>query len=80
MRIARDLSGADLIRCLGLLGDEATCQTSSPIRLTSRSRDEHYVTIPKHDPLRIGMFASIPDAVAAQHGLTQDELLKRLFD
>ena len=80
MRIPRDLSGAELVKRLGRLGYEPTRQTGSHIRLTSLTRGEHHVTIPKHDPLRIGTLASILDAVAAHQGVTRDELLVRLFD
>lgn len=80
MRIPRDLSGADLVRRLGRLGYAATRQTGSHIRLTSRSRGEHHVTVPNHDPLRIGTLAAILDSVAAHHGTTREELLKRLMD
>lgn len=79
MRIPRDLSGADLIKRLGQLGYAVTRQTGSHIRLTSRSRGEHHITVPNHDPLRIGTLAAILDGVAAHHGLTRDELLQRLF-
>ncbi len=79
MRIPRDLSGGDLIKRLGRLGYAVTRQTGSHIRLTCRSRGEHHITVPNHDPLRIGTLAAILDAVAAHHGLTRDELLQRLF-
>jgi hypothetical protein len=42
-------------------------------------RGEHHVTIPKHDPLRIGTLAAILDAVAKHHGMTRDALLQRLL-
>ena len=34
------------------------------MRLTSRSNGEHHVTVPRHDPLRVGTLAAILDAVA----------------
>lgn len=80
MRIPRDLSGAELIRRLGRLGYEVTRQTGSHIRLTSRVSGEHHITVPNHDPLRIGTLAAILDGVAAHRGITRDELLQRLFD
>lgn len=82
MRIPRDLSGADLVRHLGRLGYTVTRQTGSHIRLTSHSQTlgQHHVTIPNHDPLRIGTLAAILDSVAAHHGLTRGDLLKRLLD
>jgi predicted RNA binding protein YcfA (HicA-like mRNA interferase family) len=79
MRVPRDLSGAELIKRLGRLGYEITRQTGSHVRLTSRSRGEHHVTVPKHDPLRIGTLAAILDSVASHHGLTRDQLLQRLL-
>ncbi|TSE37070.1 HicA toxin of bacterial toxin-antitoxin [Tepidimonas fonticaldi] len=80
MRLPRDLSGADLIKRLSRFGYEVTRQTGSHVRLTSHDRGEHHLTIPNHDPLRIGTLAAILDSVAAHHGLTRDELLQRLFD
>ncbi|MEY2340681.1 type II toxin-antitoxin system HicA family toxin [Acidithiobacillus sp. IBUN Pt1247-S3] len=79
MRIPRDLSGNELIKRLGLFEYTANRQTGSHIRLTSQVRGEHHVTIPKHDPLRIGTLASILDSVAAHHGITRDALLKQLL-
>ena len=79
MRLPRDLSGTELIKRLERLGYEVTRQSGSHIRLTSRTRGEHHVTIPNHDPLRIGTLAAILDAVAAHHGLTRDDVLYRLF-
>lgn len=79
MRIPRDLSGADLVRRLGRLGYSVSRQTGSHIRLTSQSRGEHHITIPNHDPLRIGTLAAILDSVAAHQGMTREELLKLLL-
>lgn len=80
MRIPRDLSGGELIKKLGRLGYRVTRQTGSHIRLTSRDHGEHHITVPNHDPLRMGTLAAILDGVAAHHGLTRDELLRRLLD
>lgn len=80
MRIPRDLSGADLVKRLGRLGYEITRQTGSHLRLTSRDAGEHHVTLPRHDPLRIGTLAAILDSVATHRRQTRDELLHRLFD
>jgi predicted RNA binding protein YcfA (HicA-like mRNA interferase family) len=79
MKLPRDLSGPDLIRQLAKLGYTVTRQAGSHVRLTTQERGEHYVTVPEHDPLRIGTLASILAAVAAHHGVSRDELLKRLF-
>lgn len=65
MRIPRDLSGEELVKRLARLGYGVTRQTGSHIRLTSRARGEHHITVPSHDPLRIGTLAAILDGVAA---------------
>ncbi|MEQ1661354.1 MAG: hypothetical protein ABL877_01520 [Thiobacillus sp.] len=49
------------------------------MRLTSATRGEHHITIPNHDPLRIGTLAAILDSVAEHHGLTRDALLQQLL-
>ena len=79
MKLPRDLSGSDLIRHLAKLGYQITRQTGSHVRLTTQERGEHHVTIPHHDPLRIGTLASALAAVAAHHGVSRDELLSRLL-
>ena len=78
MRIPRDLSGADLVKRLGRFGYEVTRQTDSHLRLTSNVRGVHHLTIPNHDPLRIGTLAAILDSVASHHGLSRDALLQQL--
>lgn len=80
MRVPRDLSGTELVKRLERLGYGVTRQTGSHLRLTSTAHGEHHVTIPNHDPLRIGTLAAILAAVAAHHGITRDVLLQRLFD
>ena len=80
MKLPRDLTGAALSKRLARLGYTVTRQTGSHVRVTSNERGEHHVTVPRHDPLRVGTLASILDAVAGHHGLRRDELLSRLFD
>ena len=80
MRVPRDLTGRDLIRRLEKLGYAETRQAGSHVRLTTQERGEHHVTVPNHDPLRIGTLSAILSGVAAHVGITRDELLARLFD
>ena len=53
-RLPRDLPGDDLVRALRRLGYRATRQSGSHMRLTTAEGGEHHVTIPRHDPLRVG--------------------------
>jgi predicted RNA binding protein YcfA (HicA-like mRNA interferase family) len=54
MRLPRDLSGRDLAKALAKLGYETTRQTSSHIRLTTQWNGEHHITLPDHEPIRVG--------------------------
>ena len=79
MKLPRDVSGADLAKRLGRLGYEVTRQTGSHLRLTATERGQHHVTIPNHDPLRVGTLAGILGDVAAHFEISRDELIQRLF-
>jgi predicted RNA binding protein YcfA (HicA-like mRNA interferase family) len=82
MRLPRDLSGADLVGHLRQLDYAVSRQTGSHMRLTrsaSKTHSEHHITIPNHDPLRIGTLAAILDSVATHQGLTRDQLLQKLL-
>lgn len=59
MKLPRDLSSDDLIKRLSVLGYETTRQTGSHIRLTTQQKGEHHLTIPTHNPLKIGTLNSI---------------------
>ncbi len=78
MKLLRDLSGGDLAKRLKALGYEVTRQTGSHMRLTTGQGGEHHVTIPRHDPLRIGTLAAILDDVAGHFGISRGELLVKL--
>lgn len=80
MKLPRDLSGLDLAKTLRRLGYEVTRRTGSHLRLTTCERGEHHVTIPNHDPLKVGTLAAVLDGVGAHFELSRDELLRRLFD
>ena len=79
MKLPRDVSGADLARRLGRLGYAVTRQTGSHLRLTTIERDQHHVTIPNHDALKVGTLAAILTDVAAHLEISRDELIQRLF-
>ena len=79
MRLPRDISGEELVKALKLLGYEISRQTGSHIRLTTMEAGEHHITIPRHDPLRIGTLAAILQDVALHFGIDRNELMERLF-
>ena len=79
MKLPRDVSGERLAKALKLLGYEITRQTGSHFRLTTLQRGEHHVTIPRHDPIRVGTFAGILNDVAEHFELSREDLLAKLF-
>ena len=79
MKLPRNLSGADLAQAMKKLGYSVTRQTGSHMRLTTQQQGEHHVTIPCHDPLRVGTLAAILAEVGAHFGLSREELVDRLW-
>jgi len=79
VKLPRDLSGAELANALSRVGYRVTRQTGSHIRLTTDTPSEHHVTIPAHDPLKLGTLAAILGAVAAHKKLPREALLEVLF-
>jgi hypothetical protein len=49
------------------------------MRLTTQERGEHHITVPNHDPLRIGTLAGILGDVAVHFEITRDDLIVKLF-
>jgi predicted RNA binding protein YcfA (HicA-like mRNA interferase family) len=80
MKVPRNLSSDRLIQLLSTFGYEATRQTGSHIRLTTQENGQHHITIPAHDPLKIGTLNAILRNVAEHFSLTKDELLERIFN
>ena len=78
MRLPRDISGLELARALAALGYRVTRQTGSHIRLTTEAPNRHHVTVPAHDPIRLGTLAAILADVAQHQEISREALLKRL--
>lgn len=77
MKTPRNLSAQDLIKILSKYGYETTRQKGSHIRLTKHSeKSDHHVTIPNHDPLRLGTLSSIITDVADHLGISKDDFFK----
>jgi predicted RNA binding protein YcfA (HicA-like mRNA interferase family) len=79
MKPPRDRSGADLAKALGRLGYLVTPQTGSHVRLSTEAPTTHHITIPAHDPLKVGTLAAILGDVATHTKIDREELLRRLF-
>ena len=79
MRIPRDITGQDLIKILKKCDYIVTKQTGSHIRLTSTFNGEHHITVPNHDPLRIGTLDSIIKDLSDHLKIDKSKLLNELF-
>jgi predicted RNA binding protein YcfA (HicA-like mRNA interferase family) len=79
MRLPRDLSGAGLVKALSRAGYHVTRQTGSHIRLTTDHPSQHHVTIPAHDPLKVGTLSGILNDVSSHLKISRDDLLQKLF-
>lgn len=79
MRIPRDVIGQLLAERLRRHGYVLTRQTRSHMRL-SRSFDgqQQHLTIPAHEPLRVGTLRQILKDVASQLGCSIEELIGSL--
>lgn len=79
MRLPRDVSGATLVAALAGFGYVLTRQKGSHVRLSTDVHGQHHITIPLHDPLRVGTLNAILKDVAEHAGLTRDEVAETLF-
>lgn len=50
------------------------------MRLSGDSVPHHHITIPAHDPLKVGTLAAILSDVGNHMKVDRDELVRRLFD
>lgn len=80
MRIPRDITGQDLLKLLRKhYGYEKVRQVGSHIRATTQENGEHPITIPDHDPIKIGTLNGIISDVADHFGVNKNEILNTLF-
>ncbi|MBC6110404.1 type II toxin-antitoxin system HicA family toxin [Pedobacter fastidiosus] len=77
MKTPRDLSATDLIKLLKKFGYEITRQKGSHIRLSVTIGEvTHHVTIPNHNPLKLGTLLSIVNDVSDFLKIPKTEILK----
>ena len=79
MKLPRSLSGAELVKALRRLGYEVSRRTGSHIRLTLQAPKQHHLTIPNHDPIKIGTLAAIIADVSMRLDISREELIRKLF-
>lgn len=80
MKTPRNLTGSELAKLLSKkFGYEITRQKGSHIRMTTQEPSEHHVTVPAHDPLKVGTLSAIFSDIAEHLGLEREELMEILF-
>jgi predicted RNA binding protein YcfA (HicA-like mRNA interferase family) len=78
-KIPRDITGYELIKIIGKFGYQITRQTGSHIRLTTKENGIHHITVPNHNPLKIGTLSNILSDMADHFQISKKELLEKLF-
>jgi len=80
VKLPRDLPGRRLATLLRRFGYYETRQTGSHLRLVSTLQgEEHHITIPLHDSLKVGTLNSILGDVAGYLGVDKEKLAEQLF-
>jgi predicted RNA binding protein YcfA (HicA-like mRNA interferase family) len=79
MKVPRDLSGAQLIKVLCRDWDYRTLhQEGSHVILQTGTPSHQRLSVPDHNPLRVGTLNSILRVVAAHKGVDRQRLLDSL--
>jgi predicted RNA binding protein YcfA (HicA-like mRNA interferase family) len=79
MRIPRDIGAPDLIKLLKNFGYTVSRQTGSHIRLTTEQNGQHHITIPNHNPIKLGTLSAIITDVATHFKKTKEEIVTEIF-
>ena len=79
MKLPRDLSGTELVKSLARLEYKVSHQTGSHIRLSTQLNGEYHVTVPAHDPIKIGTLNAIIRDIASHHNFDKNELIVLIF-
>ena len=80
MKLPRDVDAKELIKKLRTLGYNESRQTGSHIRLSAiKDNSQFHITIPNHNPIKIGTLNSILKEVSVQMKISKSELLNKIF-
>lgn len=80
-KMPRDISGRELAKLLDRYEYKIERQTGSHIRLASvYQQTEHRVTIPDHQPIKIGTLNNILCDIAEYLKISKQELIHELFE
>ncbi|MGH7213565.1 MAG: type II toxin-antitoxin system HicA family toxin [Tepidisphaeraceae bacterium] len=77
-KLPRDVTGERLVKALARTGYRVVRQTGSHVRLKGGASGQAPVTVPLHRAIKIGTLSAILDDVAAQTGMTIEQVLEKL--
>lgn len=81
MRIPRNISGEELIKLLNKkYGYVITRQTGSHVRLTTKLKGGHHITVPNHKYLKLGTLNNILHDIAKHLEIEKQKVINELFD
>ncbi len=75
MKIPRNLSAQELIKSLKKHGYVVSRQTGSHIRISTQINGEHHVTIPNHDPIKLGTLNAILNEISNHLNISKENIL-----
>ena len=79
MKVPRDVDAGEFINVLKKYGYVVVRQTGSHIRLTKKiDCGEHAITIPNHNPIKIGTLQNIVKDICRANGIDISELYDHL--
>lgn len=78
MKLPRDVSADRLIRVLRSLGYQVVRQRGSHVRLKHDGPPPHLITVPHHDPLKVGTLQAILSEVAQTRSTSLSVLAEML--
>lgn len=79
MKSPRKINANNLIRFLSLHDYEVSRQKGSHIRL-SKKDGSHHITIPNHDPIKVGTLNSILNDLSKHLNIEKENLFEKLVD
>jgi len=77
MKIPRDIDANSLIKVISSYGYSISRQVGSHIRLENKSNG-HKITIPNHDPIKIGTLNKIVKDICSINNLKLSDLINKL--
>jgi predicted RNA binding protein YcfA (HicA-like mRNA interferase family) len=79
MKLPRELSGAELVQALCKhYGYRRLHQEGSHVILETDQPSHHRISIPNHNPLRVGTLNAILRTVSRVQGVDKEDILQRL--